>query len=207
MTPFEIIGQIVSIIAVALFAVSYQVKQQKHIIIIQTFGTICWCISYYFIGAMSGFAVNIISIIRNISMLFIKPRTRLSYISTAVLVVAMGVAATLSWEGPRTIIIAVSLMANTVFFSFGDPQLLRKSVIFTSSGFLAYNIISMLSGGIISESMSIISSIIGIIRYRKLNRAVSDYVLPTTKPTATDTTEDTAPTTPTEDGESIADGE
>ena len=187
MTPFEIIGQIVSIIAVALFAVSYQVKQQKHIIIIQTFGTICWCISYYFIGAMSGFAVNIISIIRNISMLFIKPRTRLSYISTAILVVAMGVAATLSWEGPRTIIIAVSLMANTIFFSFGDPQLLRKSVIFTSSGFLAYNIISMLSGGIISESMSIISSIIGVIRFRKLNSAVEKYNLPDTAHVVADT--------------------
>lgn len=187
MTPFEIIGQIVSIIAVALFAVSYQVKQQKHIIIIQTFGTICWCISYYFIGAMSGFAVNIISIIRNISMLFIKPRTRLSYISTAVLVVAMGVAATLSWEGPRTIIIAVSLMANTVFFSFGDPQLLRKSVIFTSSGFLAYNIISMLSGGIISESMSIISSIIGVIRFRKLNSAVDRYKFSDTAHVVADT--------------------
>ena len=177
MTPFEIIGQIVSIIAVALFAVSYQVKQQKHIIIIQTFGTLCWCISYYLIGAMSGFAVNIITIVRNISMLFIKPRTRLSYISTAILVVAMGVAATLSWEGPRTIIIAVSLMANTIFFSFGDPQLLRKSVIFTSSGFLLYNIISMLSGGIISESMSIISSIVGIIRYRgKKSSPASDEV-------------------------------
>ena len=187
MTPFEIIGQIVSIIAVALFAISYQVKQQKHIIIIQTFGTICWCISYYFIGAMSGFAVNIISIIRNISMLFIKPRTRLSYISTAVLVVAMGVAATLSWEGPRTIIIAVSLIANTIFFSFGDPQLLRKSVIFTSSGFLAYNIISMLSGGIISESMSIISSIIGVIRFRKLNSAVEKYNLPDTAHVVADT--------------------
>ena len=187
MTPNEIIGQIVSIIAVALFAISYQVKQQKHIIIIQTFGTICWCISYYFIGAMSGFAVNIISIIRNISMLFIKPRTRLSYISTAVLVVAMGVAATLSWEGPRTIIIAVSLMANTIFFSFGDPQLLRKSVIFTSSGFLAYNIISMLSGGIISESMSIISSIIGVIRFRKLNSAVENYNLPDTAHVVADT--------------------
>ena len=178
MTPNEIIGQIISIIAVILFALSYQVKEQRNIIIIQTFGTICWCISYYLIGAMSGFAVNIISIIRNISMLFIKPRTRLSYISTAVLVVAMGVAATLSWEGPRTIIIAVSLMANTVFFSFGDPQLLRKSVIFTSSGFLAYNIISMLSGGIISESMSIISSIIGVIRYRKPKAAADNRKTP-----------------------------
>lgn len=200
MTPFEIIGQIVSIIAVALFAVSYQVKQQKHIIIIQTFGTICWCISYYFIGAMSGFAVNIISIIRNISMLFIKPRTRLSYISTAVLVVAMGVAATLSWEGPRTIIIAVSLMANTIFFSFGDPQLLRKSVIFTSSGFLAYNIISMLSGGIISESMSIISSIIGIIRYRKLNRAVSNHKIRTSAYTEE---ADENPIIPTDEDETV----
>lgn len=196
----EIIGQAISIVCVILFALSYQVKEQKHIIIIQTFGTLGWCLAYYFIGAMSGFAVNIVTIVRNISMLFIKPRTRISYISTAILVVAMGVAATLSWEGPRTIIIVVSLIANTIFFSFGDPQLLRKSVIFTSSGFLLYNIISMLSGGIISESMSIISSIIGIIRYRKLNRAVSDYKLRTSAYTEE---ADENPIIPTDEDETV----
>lgn len=187
MTLNEILGQIVSIIAVALFAISYQVKQQKHIIIIQTFGTLCWCASYYLIGAMSGFAINIVTIVRNISMLFIKPRTTLSYISTAILVVAMGTTAALSWEGPTTIIIAVSLILNTVFFSFGDPQLLRKSVIFTSSGFLAYNIILMLSGGIISETMSIISSIIGVIRFRKLNSAVEKHKISDTAHVVADT--------------------
>ena len=169
----EIIGQAISIVYVILFALSYQVKEQKHIIIIQTFGTLGWCLAYYFIGATSGFAVNIITIVRNISMLFIKPRTRLSYITTAILVVAMGVVSALSWDGPQTLIIVISLMLNTLFFSFGDPQLLRKSVIGTSSGFLLYNIITMLSGGIISESMSIISSIIGVIRFRKLNTAES----------------------------------
>ena len=171
----EIIGQAISIVCVILFAISYQVKEQKHIIIIQTFGTLGWCLAYYFIGATSGFAVNIVTIVRNISMLFIKPRTRLSYITTALLVVAMGVVSALSWDGPQTLIIVISLMLNTIFFSFGDPQLLRKSVIGTSSGFLLYNIITMLSGGIISESMSIISSIIGVIRFRKLNTAVSKY--------------------------------
>ena len=196
----EIIGQAISIVCVILFALSYQVKEQKHIIIIQTFGTLGWCLAYYFIGATSGFAVNIVTIVRNISMLFIKPRTRLSYISTSILVVAMGVAAALAWEGPRTIIIVVSLIANTIFFSFGDPQLLRKSVIATSSGFLVYNIISMLSGGIISESMSIISSIIGIIRYRKLNRAVSNYKLRTSAYTEED---DENPIIPTDEDETV----
>ena len=171
----EIIGQIISIVCVILFALSYQVKEQKHIIIIQTFGTLGWCLAYYFIGATSGFAVNIITIVRNISMLFIKPRTRLSYITTAILVVAFGVVSAFFWDGPQTLIIVISLMLNTIFFSFGDPQLLRKSVIGTSSGFLLYNIITMLSGGIISESMSIISSIIGVVRFRKLNTAVGKY--------------------------------
>ena len=171
----EIIGQAISIVCVILFAVSYQVKEQKHIIIIQTLGTLGWCLAYYFIGETSGFALNIISIIRNISMLFIKPRTRLSYITTAILVVAFGVVSAFFWDGPQTLIIVISLMLNTIFFSFGDPQLLRKSVIGTSSGFLLYNIITMLSGGIISESMSIISSIIGVVRFRKLNTAVGKY--------------------------------
>lgn len=48
-----------------------------------------------------------------------------------------------------------------------NPQLLRKSVLATSTMVTIYNIFVFSIGGIANEVISIISSIIGIIRYRK----------------------------------------
>ena len=92
---------------------------------------------------------------------------QLLYVATAALVAAMGVVGSLSWEGPVSLLIILPLMVNTVFLSLENPTLLRKSVVFTSSGILVYNIFVASGGGIISESISISSSIVAIIRYRK----------------------------------------
>ena len=167
MTTEEIIGQALSLVAVALFATSYQIKKNRSIIIVQTAGTVCFCLSYLLIGATAGFAINIVCILRNILYIFIPPKTTLLYVATAALVAAMGVVGSLSWEGPVSLLIILPLMVNTVFLSLENPTLLRKSVVFTSSGILVYNIFVASGGGIISESISISSSIVAIIRYRK----------------------------------------
>lgn len=81
----------------------------------------------------------------------------------------MGGAGLLSWEGPISLVLMVALMANTIFMSFGDPQLLRKSVIGTSSLILIYNLLMAhpTIGGIMNESIAIVASIIGVLIYRK----------------------------------------
>lgn len=59
-------------------------------------------------------------------------------------------------------------MANTVFMSFVDPQLLRKSVIGTCSLILIYNIFmeNPTIGGIVNESVGIVASVVGILTFR-----------------------------------------
>ena len=101
---------------------------------------------------------------------FAKERSKACYIVTAVLTLGMCLAGVLSWQGAMSLLIIIPLMVNTVFLSLGIPQLLRKSVIFTSSFVLLYNVFVFSIGGILNEAVSIISSIIGIIRFRKAKK-------------------------------------
>ena len=56
--------------------------------------------------------------------------------------------------------------------SFGDAQLLRKSVIGTSTMVLIYNfcIPNPTIGGIINESVAIVASIIGIVTFIRMKK-------------------------------------
>ena len=66
-----------------------------------------------------------------------------------------------------SLLIIFALAANTIFMSFGNPQLLRKSILLTSTCVLIYNVFVFSIGGITNEGISIVSSVIGIIRFRK----------------------------------------
>ena len=90
-------------------------------------------------------------------------------ILSLLLAAAMVVVGAFSWQGPVSLMIIVALAANTIFMSFGNPQLLRKSVRGTSTLVLLYNIFVFSIGGIANEGLSIISSAVGIARFRKEN--------------------------------------
>ena len=167
-----IIGQILSIVAPIITFVSYQVNSKKKLLILQTAATLATCLSYLLLGAKSGFALNIVCIIRNIAFFFQDSKSRFKLISACVLAAVMGGLGFLSWEGPISLLVIIALAANTIFMSFGDAQLLRKSVIGTSSMVLIYNfcIPNPTIGGIINESVAIVASIIGIVVYVKMKR-------------------------------------
>ena len=82
----------------------------------------------------------------------------------AALMIPLGI---LSWQGPISILMIVALAINTVCMSFGIPQLLRKSILLTSTLVLIYACSVFSIGSILNESLAIISSIIGIVRFRK----------------------------------------
>lgn len=167
--PQLIIGQILSIVAPIVTFISYQVNSKNKLLILQTVATLAVCLSYLLLGGDSGFALNIVCVIRNMTFFFLDPKSKANRIAAVVLALAMGAMGLLSWEGPISLIMMGALMANTIFMSFGDPQLLRKSVIGTSSMILTYNLLMdhPSLGGIANESIAIVASSIGVLIYRK----------------------------------------
>ena len=169
MTPQmqQLIGQALGILATVITVISYQMNTKRSLLLVQTAATACTCLAYLFLGATSGFTLNIVCIIRNIVFYFQKDSGKVHTVSALVLAAAMVAVGALSWQGPVSLLIIVALAANTVFMSFGKPQLLRQSVLGTSSMILLYNIFVFSIGGIANEGLSIVSSAVGIVRFRK----------------------------------------
>ena len=167
----QIIGQALGILATVITGISYQMNTKRSLLLVQTAATACTCLAYLFLGAASGFALNMVCIIRNVVFYFQKGSGKHHMLSASLLAAVMVVLGALSWQGPVSLLIIAALAANTIFLSFGDPQLLRKSILATSSLVLLYNIFVFSLGGIANEALAIGSSVVGIFRYRKAKTA------------------------------------
>ncbi len=163
----KIIGHGIGFVSIALFFVSYQYSDKKKLLLLQTLATALSCIQYLFIGAYSGFALNIICIIRNF-IYYIRYKNRIkAMLGPIVLACAIAVACVFSWEGYHSLLITTGLVINTICMGVFDSQNLRKTILISSSFILAYNIFAHSYSGMIGESCSLISAAIGVLRYSK----------------------------------------
>ncbi len=162
-----IAGQIMAWIATLLTFLSYQCKSHNKLIIVQTLSSLSICVSYCFLNAWSGMLLNIVCLVRN----FIIYRKDIKFFSYPcwpyILAGVMGVIGALSWQGPMSLLIIVALAVNTLFLYFPNVQNLRKSILATSTMVLIYNVYYTVWGGVANEMIAIISSVIGLYRYKK----------------------------------------
>lgn len=163
----EIVGQTLSILATLITFLSYQMNRKETVLITQTAATVCMCLGYFFLGATPGFVLNVVGIVRNVTFYFMKGSKKVTLIVTSFFAVLMGALGIFSWQGWYSILIIPALAANTIFLSLGDPQMLRKSILGTSTAIFIYNIFVFSIGGMANELVAIVSSIIGILRFRK----------------------------------------
>ncbi len=163
-------GQITGWIAALLTFISYQCKGHKKLIVVQTLSSLSICISYFFLNAWSGMLLNIVCLIRN----FIIYRKDIKFFSYSfwpyVLSGVMGIMGIVSWQGPMSLLIVVALAVNTLFLCFPNVQNLRKSILVTSTMALIYNVHYTVWGGVANETIAIISSLIGIYRYKNVKQ-------------------------------------
>ena len=159
-------GQILGWLAALLTFLSYQCKEHKKLIVVQTLSTLSICISYLFLNAWSGMLLNFVCLIRN----FIIYRKDIKIFSYSfwpyVLAGVMGIMGAVSWQGPMSLLIIIALAVNTVFLYFPNVQNLRKSILLTSTMILIYNVYFNVWGGVVNEMIAITSSIIGLYRYK-----------------------------------------
>lgn len=164
----EIIGQTLGFVAAFLMFLSYQMKDAKKLLMVQSTGVCCIIVHYLLIGATSGFLLNIACLIRNFVYYFQNKVKAFSHpLCPYFMSFVVGAAGALSWQGYISLLIIIALMVNTVFMSLNNNQVLRISVIFTCLMILTYNFFVKSYGGMLNEGISIVSSIIGIYRYRK----------------------------------------
>lgn len=161
-------GQIFGWLAAILTFSSYQFKEHKRLIVIQTLSCVSICISYLFLGAHSGMLLNIVCIVRNL----IINKRNIKFFSYSfwpyLLALVMAFVGALSWQGYMSLLVIVALTVNTLFLYFPNVQTLRKSVLVTSTLIMLYDVYFEVWGGVANELIAVTSSLIGIYRYRKI---------------------------------------
>ena len=166
----ELIGQILGGIAVILGFLSYQVKTSRKLLIMQTAVCVTFSLHYLLIGAISGFALNSVGIIRNLVYANRDKKVFKGNAVPVIFAIIMGTIGVLTWQNIASLLIVLGLVINTACLSFKNPQNIRKSILVSSPLVLIYDIIEKSMGGTIYESTVIISSIIGILHYRKKDK-------------------------------------
>ena len=161
------IGQALGFVAVILGFVSFQVKTSKKLLVVQTFTCLVFTLHYFMLGATPAGVLNLVGLIRNIVYYYRDKNRHVEKYAPLVFAGIMLILGLLSWEGTHSVLVVAGLVINTVCLSFKDPQNIRKSILVTSPMVLVYDVFELSIGGMIYESVVIISSVIGLLRYRQ----------------------------------------
>lgn len=167
MQPIEIIGQIISIIAVIVTFITYQMKSARQIFILLSVSTVISCVAFALLGGITALGLNIMSIVRNICFCYRDKNKYYARIIPALMALIMAVMSVFIWEGYHSLFFAVGITLNTLAMGYFSPQNLRKSILLTSTLILIYDLFIPSIGGVINELVAIFSSVIGLIRNRK----------------------------------------
>ncbi len=153
------------IIAFGVAFVVYQMKTRRSVLIVQTVLVTVVSAHYFCLGAYPAMAMNLCAILRNL-VYFRKDIFKWKYtpfaVSAAIMVVGI-LTSTDAWS----VLVVAGLTINSYCLSFDEPQHFRYSILITSPLILLYDIIVFSIGGTLMETISIISAIIGIMRFRK----------------------------------------
>ena len=166
--PRLILGNAVGLVSAVFCFLSYQAKTPKKLLMLQCCATVATIISYAILGAWSGMALNVVCLFRNFT--YTERAKRVSLFASkawgTIMAVILGCIGALSWQGPISLFVIIPLMINTVILSLGDNRKLRISILFTSTLVIVYNLFFRSYFSVLMEATAIVSSVIGLIRYR-----------------------------------------
>ena len=155
MGPIEIIAQIIGFAGLAMNCLSYQAKAKKKLIVIQLFGALFFVIHFGMLGAVMGCILNTVAVLR--SLLFANSeKTNANHPAWLAMFIAI-------YIGSYVLTFTV-FEEPTLSFRTKNAATVRKLCLLCSPLWLIYNIFNFSISGILTETISIISIITGIIR-------------------------------------------
>ena len=161
----DVIIQLIGGAGVLASIISFQCKKHRAILSFRTLCETFFAIQYLLLGAYTGMVVNLVGCVRN--LVFTKQisqgkKTRATILLFSILFVVFGL---FFWEGPKSILIIVAKVLSTLAYGNKNTTITRGTVFVTSSCWLIYNYSVFSIAGVLCEAFTLISLIIGIIRF------------------------------------------
>ena len=162
----EFMIQIIGFIGVAFFIASYQMRSNRMLFLFQMLGCIIFTIQFFIMGAYTGALSLIVNILRNLLLLkidkwaWVKSKTTLGAI--LILLTAITI---YTWAGPQSLLPYISVGVTTIGYWTNNAQKFRLSQMIGSPFTLVYDAVIHSWGGVLNESIALISIIVSIARF------------------------------------------
>lgn len=164
---YGILIQAIGFAGVLFFLISYQVKSNQLLFLLQTLGCFTFGAQFALLGAYSGCLSLLVCIARNL-MLTQYNRCRLvRWNGWAVFFSALCLAAALAtWNGPADLLPAVGTVAGTAACWTNNARNIRAvNLTVNCPCMLLYDILVKSWGGILNEGITIAAIVISIVRF------------------------------------------
>lgn len=166
----EIVGQIIGLVAMALNILSVQFKKPQHLFICRMVSSLLWALNFLLLGSPTGAIINLVNIVRSIFLLREKTSTNPFLYITIALYTVTGLL-TMDYQLSILLLVDLLIIVGQVADSIGmwtkNLRYIRRCQLFAISPiWLIHNILVFSIGGIITETFTMISTLIAMYRYR-----------------------------------------
>lgn len=164
---FQIIIQTIGFIALSAFILSYQIHSNKALYLMQMAGVLLFALQFALMGAWSGCLSLVLTAIRNITLTKLEQYPWLNKkIFPIIICLGFTVILFLTWNGPISLFSYVASIVSTMVYWTNHAKKIRVANMFICSPcWIIYDVIVGSIGGVISESLTIVSIVISIVRF------------------------------------------
>ena len=162
----ETLIQIIGFIAMAFFIISYQIRSNRALFLCQLLGCCLFCLQFCIMGAYTGALGLLVNIARNVLLLkaddwpWVRRGTTLLGIILLLLVMTV-----YTWAGWISLLPFTSVAVTCVGYWTDNAQKIRLSQLIGSPCTLLYDLMIGSWGGVLSETITLLSIIISIFRF------------------------------------------
>ena len=164
---YDIFVQAIGFAGVLFFIISFQIKSNKKLFVMQLLGSAMFCLQFFLMGAYSGMVSLLAIIARNALLTKLRdwPWVAQKKTMIAFLVICVGCVA-LTWQGPLSLLPLWAMAGTTAAYWTDNAQKIRLGIlVFDVPGWLIYDLIIGSWGGVLNELITLASVIISIRRY------------------------------------------
>jgi len=156
------------IFALVFYVISFQMKTKEKLLIIQVISNVFSTIQYILAMAMTGAIQTALGVLRGIVFCFYKKHNL--YPNKIVLLIfelAIILGTIFTWDGMLCLLPLIAMSANLYGQWQDDMKWVRILAIFSATLWLIYAFYTEVYSGMLVEAFKIISSSVGLWRYRK----------------------------------------
>lgn len=156
----------IGFLGLIFFVCSYQTKSNRFLFLCQLIGCIIFTIQMCLLGAFSGAMGLLINILRNLLLLkldrwkWVKSKVTLAGVIGLLLMTTI-----YTWAGFISLLPLMSVAITSIGYWTNNAQKIRLSQLFGSPCTLLYDVLINSWGGAISETITLISIIVSILRF------------------------------------------